>query len=345
MRSRHVNICVNLDQVRASAERIRATTGVPLIAVVKAGAYGLGAVRVADALAAVADDFAYFSVHEAQEVGRPGLVLGPPEGDPAHYRELKLRPSITNRGEAERFAGVRAAINVDTGMQRFGCAPEQLDDLLSRCHADEVFTHTEDPRGVQLLREACPGRVASIHAASSSLLDSPQTWLDAVRPGIALYRGAVRVSTRLVAVRQTRGHIGYSAVECPVVGILLAGYSHNLRCGPVIINGRRQSLLEVGMNTSFVSADSADRPGDEVVLLGDGLTEAELAQHFQTREHEILCRYTSMGIRSYELAASEDVAAGLCPGGSDAKTTLKPTPVATDSPGTTKSTVASLPQT
>ena len=345
MRSRHVKVRVNLDQVRASAECIRATTGVPLIAVVKADAYGLGAARVTDALAAVADDFACFSVHEAQEVGRPGLVLGPPEGDPAYYRELNLRPSITNRGEAERFAGVRTAINVDTGMQRFGCAPEQLDDLLSRCHADEVFTHTDDPRAVQFLQEICRGRGASVHGASSSLLDYPQTWLDAVRPGIALYRGAVRVSARLVAVRHTRGHIGYSAFECPWVGILLAGYSHHLRCGPVIINGRRQSVLEVGMNTSFVSVDPADRPGDEAVLLGDGLTEAELAQHFQTREHEILCRYTSMGVRSYEPAASEDVAAGPCPGGSDAKTPPTPTPAATDSLGTTKSTVASLPQT
>jgi len=345
MRSRHVSVCVNLDQVRASAECIRATTGVSLIAVVKADAYGLGAVRVADALAAVADDFAYFSVHEAQEVGQPGLVLGPPEGDPAYYRELKLRPSITNRGEAEKFAGVRAAINVDTGMQRFGCPPEQLDDLLSRCNADEVFTHTDDPHAVQLLQEVCRGRVASVHAASSSLLDYPPAWLDAVRPGIALYRGAVRVSTRLVAVRQTRGRIGYTGFECPYVGILLAGYAHNLRPGPVIINGRRQWLLETGMNTSFVSVDASDHLGDEAVLLGDELTEAELAEHFQTREHEILCRYTSTGARSYEPATSEDVAAGLCPGGSDAKTLLTPTPVATDSPGTTISTVASLPQT
>jgi len=345
MRSRHVNVCVNLAQVRASAEGICAATGVPLIAVIKADAYGLGAVRVADALATVADEFAYFSIHEAQEVGRPGLVLGPAEGDPAHYRELKLRPSISNRREAEKFAGMPAAINVDTGMQRFGCSPDELHELRRRCDADEAYTHAFDLQCVERLRGICGGLVSKIHAAASSLLDYPQAWLDAVRPGVALYRGAVRVSARLVAVRQTRGHIGYSGFECPCVGILLAGYGHNLRPAPVIINGRRQRLLEVGMNTSFVSVDPADRPGDEAVLLGDGLTEAELARHFQTREHEILCRYTSMGVRSYEPAASEDVAAGLCPGDSDAKTPLEPTPVATDSPGTTKSTVASLPQT
>jgi alanine racemase len=53
------------------------------------------------------------------------------------------------------------------------------------------------------------------------------------------------------------------------------------------------------MNSSFVSVEPSDRVGDEVVLLGDGLTEALLAQHLDCREHEVLCRYCSMGARSY----------------------------------------------
>jgi len=85
MRCPLVQVAVNLDQVRAAAEAIRARTGVGLIAVIKADAYGLGAPRIADALASVVTDFAYFAVSEAREVGRPGLVLGPPEGDPAEY--------------------------------------------------------------------------------------------------------------------------------------------------------------------------------------------------------------------------------------------------------------------
>jgi alanine racemase len=324
MRSRHVVVSINLDRVRVSAERIRTTTGVPLIAVIKADAYGLGAARVADALAAVADDFAYFSIHEAREVGRPGLVLGPPEGDPAQYRELKLRPSITNRRAAEKFAGLPSAVNVDTGMQRFGCPVAEVDDLLRRSGADEAYTHTDDPLAVARLQQACGGRVRLLHAAASGLLDYPETWLDAVRPGVALYLGAMRVSTPLVAIRHTHGRVGYSGFECPLVGIILAGYSHYLRAGPVLINGQRQQVLEVGMNTSYVSVDPADHSGDEVVLLGDGLTEAELAEHFQTREHEILCRYSSMGMRQYEPAAM---------------------PAATRSPDTTISTAAALPQT
>jgi alanine racemase len=82
----------------------------------------------------------------------------------------------------------------------------------------------------------------------------------------------------------------------------------------VLINGRPQRLLEVGMNTSFVSVDAGDKPGDEVVLLGDGLSEATLAAHFGCREHEVLCRYTSMGPRQYVTAdeAAEPAIVSAC---------------------------------
>jgi len=128
-----------------------------------------------------------------------------------------------------------------------------------------------------------------------------------VRPGLALYRGAVRVTARLQAVRDTSGPIGYTGFRWPRVGIILAGYSNLLQPAPVLINGRRQMLLEVGMNTCFVSVHPTDKPGDEVVLLGDGLTEATLADHLQVREHEILCRYTAMGPRQHVCKAPAPV--------------------------------------
>jgi len=299
MRSKHVVVSINLDQVRASADQIRRQTRVALIAVIKADAYGLGATKVADALAGVADDFAYFSIHEAREVGRPGIVLGPPEGEPAEYRELHLRPSIATHEQAEKFAGLPVAINVDTGMQRFGCEPHELDDLCRRSVVSEVVTHAVDVDSARRLRSLCPPGRYRLHAAATSLLGFPEAWLDAVRPGLALYRGAVRVSARLYLVRHANGKAGYTRFECPHVGLILAGYSNGLSPGPVLVNGRGQRLLEAGMNTSFVSVDPGDQAGDEVVLLGDGLNEAELARHFNVREHEILCRYTAMGVRQY----------------------------------------------
>lgn len=299
MRSPHVQAVVDLDRIRAAAEQIRRATRVRVIAVIKSDAYGLGAPQVADVLAPVVDDFAYFSVHEAREVGRPGLVLGPPDGDPAEYRELNLRPAIDSHEQAQRFAGLPVALHVDVGMQRFGAAPEAVDDLLRRHAIGEAFAHAVAPAAVEKLVRACGGRVSYLHAAATCLLGEPATWLDAVRPGLALYRGALRVTTRLALVRPTRGPVGYSGFESPHVGVIFCGYGNQLRAAPVVINGRRQQILEVGMNSAFVSVDSQDRVGDEVVLLGEELPESELARHFGCREHEVLCRYGALGVRRY----------------------------------------------
>ena len=299
MRSRHVTVAIDLDRTRASAEAIRAKTGVPLIAVVKADAYGLGAVRVAEALAPVADDFAYFTIDEAREVDRPGLVLGPPSGEPREYRERRLRPTVINRDDAAKFAGLPVALNVDTGMHWLGCQPDELDDLLARSSATEVYTHAVDAASAKLLGSLRKGRSLTMHAAATSLLDCPQAWLDAVRPGLALYVGAVRVSGRLLTAKAARDPIGYTRFECPQVGIMQCGYANGLQAATVIINGRRQRILEVGMNTCLMSVAPSDRAGDEVLLLGEGLTEAELASELGIRPHEVLCRYTGFGVREY----------------------------------------------
>lgn len=299
MRSAHIRVEIDLDRVRASAEAIRRQTGVALIAVVKADAYGLGARRVIDAIEAVADDFAFFSAREARAAGRGGLLLGPPLLRATTCREESLRPTVTSVSAARRFAGTPVAICVDTGMGWFGCQPEQLDDLLAISGASEVYTHGNDVEAARRLRQLTAGKGLRLHAAATSLLNEREAWFDAVRPGLALYRGAVRVTGRLAAVRRTRGSAGYSGVVCERVGVLLAGYSHGLRPAPVIVNGRPERILECGMNTSLVSVDAADRAGDLVVLLGGALTETRLAQTQGVRPHEVLCRYTALGRRVY----------------------------------------------
>jgi len=299
MRSEHISVTIDLERVRANAERVRQRCGVALIAVVKADAYGLGAVQVVAALDSVADGFACFSLEEARALKRPCLVLGPALGDPAEYRALGATPTIATPAEAERFAGGSVAINVDTGMQRFGCAPAALDAICEIAHPTDIFTHAVDESSASLLYEVGQGRKARLHAAATSLLDCAGARLDAVRPGLALYRGAVRVTARLHMPRDCTGPIGYTHFRRRRVGILLAGYSHGITRGPLRINGRVQEIVEVGMNTSFVTVDEADREGDEIVLLSDELNEAELARHAGTREHAILCRLASCGLRTY----------------------------------------------
>ncbi|MCC6357809.1 MAG: alanine racemase [Phycisphaerales bacterium] len=300
MRTKHITATIDLDHIRANAERIRAHTRVPVVAVIKADAYGLGAARVADAIASAVDDFAYFYVSEAREVGRPGLVIGPPEDDPSEYRELGLRPSIGSLRDAERFRGVRVAVTVDTGMQRFGCDPGDLDALLEAVATDEIHTHAANLDAVERFVGVVGGRPLRKLCACTAMLECREAWLDGVRPGIGLYRGSTRVSTRLYTVRDTQGPIGYTGFVAPRVGVILGGYTNRIAPGaPVIINGRRQVILETGMNSSYVSVEPGDRAGDEVVLLGDGLTEAEVGSALNVREHEVLCRYGAGGVRVY----------------------------------------------
>jgi alanine racemase len=138
-----------------------------------------------------------------------------------------------------------------------------------------------------------------LHAAGSSLLDAPQARFDAVRPGLALYRGAVHVSAPLIEVHTTRGPAGYSGFTAPHHGVILAGYSHGLRAGPCLINGRRSRILEVGMQSAFIEISDKDRPGDPITLLGDSLTEQAIATEWKTSPHEVLTRMCGMGQREY----------------------------------------------
>lgn len=300
-RSPHVRVQIDLGRIRANAEHIRRKTAVPLIAVVKADAYGLGARAVIQALDDLADDFAFFSLHEARRVGRGGLILGPPTEPPEAYAALGARPTISRPEEARRFAHLPVAVNLDTGMGRFGCPPEMLNTLMRVAHVVEVWTHAVDQAGARQLAALVPPDRARRHAAATSLLDEPRAWLDAVRPGLALYRDAVRVTTRLVRVREAHGPLGYNRISAPRVGVILVGYSHGFAPAPLRIGGRRQQTLETGMNTSLVTVDPSDREGDEVVLLDATLNANVLADALHIRPHAVLCRYTGLGIRQSAL--------------------------------------------
>lgn len=303
MRSRHIDVTICLDKIRESAENIRHQTNVGLIAVVKADAYGAGAPFVTDALASVVDEFAYFTVDEAREVGKPGLLIGPALDDASVFRELNLRPTVMSAADAVRYRGMSVAVSVDTGMQRFGCDPNDLDEIFRTCTVRDLYTHSRDASAAERVREFARARDCRAHAAATALLSTPGAWLDSVRPGYALYRGAMRVTARLQAAYETTGQIGYTGFSAPRVGIILAGYSNGLRPAPVMINGRRQRLIEIGMNSSFVTTAPADRPGDEVVLLGDEMPAAEVAQSLGCRPHEVHCRYGESGVRRYVRSA------------------------------------------
>ena len=122
--------------------------GVPILAVVKSDAYGLGAERVVKALADLVEGFCVFSLAEAiaarswESTGKISMTLGPDPGAGAEeYVKHHVRPAVWT---VERAAALRVALpimSVDTGMQRFSCPPGQVDAVLKAGACDEAFTH------------------------------------------------------------------------------------------------------------------------------------------------------------------------------------------------------------
>ena len=119
---------VDLDAILGNYKRICQKAGKPVMAVVKADAYGHGAVAVAKLLAPVCPFFAVSSASEALElraagIRQPILILGP--SDPALYEILTqkdIRVAICTYEEAQALAKVGGCCHIalDTGMSRVG---------------------------------------------------------------------------------------------------------------------------------------------------------------------------------------------------------------------------------
>jgi alanine racemase len=216
---------VDLGALAWNLAQVRGLVGpkVKILAVVKANAYGHGAVPCARTLvAAGADALGVATVEEGAELRQAGLrlpivILGLAQPYEAQaVVRLRLEATVTSwalaaaLARAARAAGRRAAVHlkVDTGMGRIGLRPEEAGPLAARLQklpgisVAGVFTHFAhaDGRDKRLLREqwrclqTATGAVrkawprALLHAANSAaVIESPETHADMVRPGLMLY--------------------------------------------------------------------------------------------------------------------------------------------------------------
>ena len=67
--SPYVRVEIDVRRIRQNVVDIRQLTRVPVIAVIKADAYGLGAERIAPAIADLVDSFCMFKPEEAKAIG------------------------------------------------------------------------------------------------------------------------------------------------------------------------------------------------------------------------------------------------------------------------------------
>jgi len=195
-----------------------------IIAVIKANAYGHGAVRIARALEeAGASWLAVADIEEGIELREAGarariLIFGALSvSDLAGVFEYDLTPTIASpaagralqKAAAARDAHVRYHLKIDTGMHRLGFRHENLQwtipDLLAseNLALEAVYTHfatADDPehplfdeqrtvfeRACESLRQL-GARPQFRHAANSAaLLRDSRVWYEFVRPGLLLH--------------------------------------------------------------------------------------------------------------------------------------------------------------
>lgn len=304
----HVHTRVDLNRIRTNAIRISEKTAVPLIAVLKADAYGHGAVAVAEAIHDLVEGWYVFTPQEAIEVrlyertGKRSLAGNvPADAEVELLARHGVRPAVWTVETASRFAALDPILAVDTGMQRFACPEESLDAVFAAYAFTEAFTHASKPEQALKLVELTKGRTLKRHAAATALLGDERCRLDAVRPGFALFAGAATVTAPLIDARDERGPVGYTAFHSPTHrhGVIHAGYSNGLRHGPVLINGRPQKIIEIGMQSAYVSLDREDKTGDEVVLLGDSLTAVDVAAAWGTSPQQAMLTLAAMGEKRY----------------------------------------------
>lgn len=327
----------NVDAIlRRLPERAR------LIAVLKANAYGHGAIE----LARVCDPqrvamIAVALLEEALQLRRAGITLpiivfGPVDARgivAAVENDITLGvPGPEELALACEVAGsrdVHVHLKLDSGMGRMGVTERELPDVAEliratpRLRLDGVYTHfasaDDDPEFTQEQVERFDQMRTVIDAPLHHFANSAATLRGLVRPGdfarvgIALYDGVMRWRTEIVRLKTLpKGHaIGYGTTFHTTresrIATLPVGYGDGFNRlqsnnGTVLVRGQRAPIAgRVSMD--LVTIDVTDVPGaaagDEVVLLGDGITADEIAARTDTISYEVFCSISARVPRVY----------------------------------------------
>ncbi|MGF3055956.1 alanine racemase [Microbacterium sp. YY-01] len=218
---------IDLAAVDHNVRHIAATTGVPVIAVVKANGYGHGAFAVAEtAVAAGAARIGVATIDEAVYLRQQGLraplmawLHGPSqrfdqvidldiEVGVSSFEQLQsVAEASRNRAAGATPTGIH--LKLDTGLSRNGIAPADWERafaetarLVDAGHLRiiGIFTHlsgtsvNDDTQQLHRMLDACAlAESLGLHpkirhiAATAAALSLPEARLDAVRIGIGLY--------------------------------------------------------------------------------------------------------------------------------------------------------------
>jgi alanine racemase len=313
---------------------LAALDGAELWAVVKANAYGHGALDVARAaLEAGTRAICVATVPEALEL-RPAhpdvrlVVLGPAsDRELAAAREATLELAVPAEHVPE---GLPIHLKLDTGMGRWGlselAAPTRevvgLMSHLASADCDPEFTRLQ----VERFREAtAPYAHLTRHLANSAgALRFPEARFDAARCGIALYglspfgddpaadglEPVLAWRSRLAQVKrlepgESTGYGRRFVADRPTwIGIVPVGYADGFRRDltgtTVLVAGEpRQVVGTISMDAFAVELDRELDAGTPVVLVGEGLPLEAHARVAGTITYELACGIDSSPVRAH----------------------------------------------
>lgn len=344
--------------------------------VIKGNAYGHGLVPVAETLAPLTDRFCVFTLDEAlalraADITTRIIVLGPIEPqrfDEAIGADVELNIWSLGKYPRELAAAAKRGhsvvpvhLKVNTDLNRLGIAPRDLAAaleelaLLPEIAPVGIFSHLASAEEIdtpyttrqlaafdEALKEAAPiierydlSPIRHIAASAAAML-WPQTHLDMVRFGIAVYglspspqttqalqsrpvalEPALSYHCELVVVRtvEAGAAIGYGgSFHAPRemrIGVVAAGYADGI---PRLLSNRGAFSVEgalcpivgrVAMNLTQIDLTNAPnaKVGSTVTLIGrDGdvtVTADDWAQWAETINYEIVTRLPSTLPREY----------------------------------------------
>jgi alanine racemase len=206
---------INLAKLKQNLQTLRSylNEDTRVMSVVKADAYGHGALEVASTLEPMVDAFAVNDIHEGielreQGIAKPILVFEVPQKTIAsQYRIHNLTATVSAKEHFDWLPnGTSYHLNFDTGMGRLGFAPEEVERVLSLVEENNnlfctgLYSHfaTADSPGSDFVREQLrlfstireqfPQKLlAHIANTGATAFYSDEQQFDMVRLGIGLY--------------------------------------------------------------------------------------------------------------------------------------------------------------
>jgi alanine racemase len=345
---------IDLDALRHNFLETRRLVGkdVKIICALKCNAYGFGALEAAEEVisagaygVAVAD--LYEAVHLRNEgIEAPILLYANNLPDQADsVVEYNLIPTLTDSDEVRIYSEkaenpLDVFVKIDVGLNRVGIAPEEAvvftETLtsLKNISLAGVYTHfhfSEDDSYMNWQYESFTSVLEEIEAngikvpikmaaATPSVLQNPQTYLNCVDPGRLVFGNPVveqprqkidlkpvirSFKTRIIEIKTLMPRTKFNdsrpfpVEENSVIGIIPVGWGDGYSrahssIGPALVHGKRVAVLG-DVDFEHTRIDLTDVPearvGDKVVLIGkqgnDEITLEEVAQIRKTDLHDV----------------------------------------------------------